>query len=120
MGFRSDNKQSGNLAKQLYDEAGLRAEPRAPEYRRSKARRISRTPLEIDANGKTLVATIVNVGSDSLCVRVREDIRAGSRVRVRRACEDGSPWHGAEVIHCTETLGGYKLGLKVGNGVLAG
>ena len=118
MPFRYDNEQPDNLARQLYATAD--ADPPAAEYRRSSKRRTSAVPLEVEANGKTLVATIVNVGSDSLCVRVREDIRAGSRVRVRRACEDGSPWHGAEVIHCTETLGGYKLGLKVGNGVLAG
>lgn len=114
MAFRYDN-----LAQELYDEAGINAEPKAPEYRRSKARRSSGALLEVDGNGKTLVATIVNVGPDSLCVRVREDIHA-TRVRVRRACEDGALWHGAEVIHCTETLGGYKLGLKVKGGTRPG
>ncbi len=113
MGFRRSD-----LTQEMY-EAGPRAEPRAKEHRREVARRSGSTPLEIEADGRNLVAIFVNVGPDSLCVRVRKEVRAGSRVRVRKACEDGAPWHGAEVIHCTETMIGFKLGLKVERGVRA-
>ena len=112
MGYHYDN-----LTQELYDAAGAKAEPRADEWRRSSARRTSPIPLEVDLDGKILVAIIVNVGPDSLCVKVREDIRVGSRVRVRKACEEGVLWHGAEVLHCTETIAGFKLGLKVEKGI---
>ena len=115
MPFRYDNEQPDNLARQLYATAD--ADPPAAEYRRSSKRRTSAVPLEVEANGKTLVATIVNVGPDSLCVKVREDIHA-TTIRVRQACKDDAPWCSAEVIHCTETLGGYKLGLKVKDGAV--
>lgn len=113
MPFRYNNdEQPDNFVKRLYDDAGPKAAPRAPEYRRSPARRTSDVPLEVEANGKVLTATIFNVGPDSLCVKVREDIHAET-VRVRQACEDDAPWYDAKVVHCTETLGGYKLGLTI-------
>ena len=118
MGSRSNDRQPDNLAGQLYDEADAETGARADEWRRSSPRRTSDAPLEVRANGRILTAVAVNVGPDSLCVRVREGVREGDAIRVRRAYEDGAPWYGAEVVHCTETLGGYKLGLRVESGAL--
>ena len=118
MPFHHDNnKQPDNLAKRLYDAAGPEAAPRAAEYRRSLARRTSDVPMEVKANGKVLNATIFNVGPDSICVKVREDIHSKT-ILVRQACENNAPWYSAEVLHCTETLGAYKLGLKVKDGAV--
>ncbi len=55
--------------------------------------------------GRTL-----NVGADSLAVVCREPISTGSRVKVTlpsgKFCE-------ADVIHCTQTIGGHKIGMKL-------
>lgn len=102
------------LASDLYAQAGPGSEEPAPgEWRRGAGRRVIRVPVEIECPGKRAMrAHTLNVSPDSMCVLSRDRLGAHERVRVRLAHEPGAAWHAAAVVHCTETVGGFKVGLK--------
>jgi len=88
----------------------------ATEYRRGEARLDARAPVDVVVLRTTASAAqpvrgrTLNVASDSLAVVCRQPVSAGSRVRVTlpsgRFCD-------ADVVHCTQTVGGYKIGMKL-------
>lgn len=88
-----------------------------PEWRRAEARAGVCVSVDVDVLRTTAATTpaamrgrTLNMSSDSLAVVCRTPIVAGSRVRVTllsgRSCE-------ADVVHCTATVGGYKIGMKL-------
>lgn len=101
------------LASDLYAQAGPGSEEPAPnEWRRSVARRLVRAPVEIECPGKpTVRAHTLNASPDSMCVLSRTKLDVHDRVRVRLMYERGG-WHSATVVHCTGTVGGFKVGLN--------
>lgn len=107
------NPREPNLTDELWEQAGPESADDSPEYRRGHPRRRTETPLDLDADGRTLLAKGINVARDSMCIFSREPVRGYSRIRVRAAVPQGT-WCEAGVIHCTETFGGYKVGLVFG------
>lgn len=88
-----------------------------PEWRRAEPRVGVCVSVDVDVLRTTAATTpsamrgrTLNVSSDSLAVVCRTPIVAGSRVRVTllsgRSCE-------ADVVHCTATVGGHKIGMKL-------
>jgi len=88
----------------------------SPEYRREETRIDVCAHVDIEVMRTTGVVLqsmrgrILNVASHSLTVVCRQRIVAGSRIRVilasGRFCE-------SDVVHCTQTIGGHKIGLKL-------
>ncbi|MHC4442610.1 MAG: hypothetical protein ACYTBZ_21315 [Planctomycetota bacterium] len=83
--------------------------------RRSGARRVSlQEPLDLEIGGERYpsIAVARDVGTDAIGITSNMPIEEHSRIRVRRALTLGQ-WSEASVIHCTETIGGYQIGLKI-------
>lgn len=54
-----------------------------------------------------------NISAGGLCVISRHAIHGGVPVLIHsESSKDDDPWIGASVVHCTQTLGGYKIGLR--------
>lgn len=87
-----------------------------PEWRRAEARLDVCVYVDVEVLRTTALSAppvrgrTLNVGGDSLAIVCKQPITAGSRVRVTlasdRCCE-------AEVVHCTQTVGGHKIGMKL-------
>jgi len=105
-----------NLANELYKEAGPGSEEPGPnEWRRGSRRRGIQVPVDIRIGSDEICGHVRNAGPDSLCVVVRQRLRAGLAVMVRRAYADGAEWSAMRVVHCTDTVGGSKVGLVADN-----
>jgi len=60
-----------------------------------------------------LCARGYNICADGLCVIVHQPLPVDAHVAVQSDTADaGDPWIPAVVMHCTQTVGGYKLGLR--------
>ncbi len=103
---------SENLASELFEELGELSEP---EWRRGSPRRDTHEALDLEypteEGMKVVLAYAINVAIDSMGITCREEFDQRDRVRVRRAF--GETWSDARVMHCTPTIGGYKIGLKM-------
>ena len=106
-------REEPNLTDELWEQAGPESTDNSPEYRRDCPRRRIEISLDLDVGGKMLLARSRNVGEDSMGVFSRNFVQA-ARVRVRVAIPQ-SMWYEACVVHCTETIGGYKVGLVFGD-----
>ncbi len=85
-------------------------QPVESEWRRAEARKCSMEPIDLEFNGQTMMATAYDASPHSLGVRTKQKVPAGSLVRVRISCEEGD-WCTAKVVHCTDTFGGYRIGM---------
>lgn len=99
---------------ELVEQGSLQDAP--PEWRRGEARLDICVQVEVKVLRTTALSPqpvggrTLNVASDSLAIVCRTPIAAGSRVRVAlpsgRFCE-------ADVVHCTQTVGGFKIGMRL-------
>ncbi len=102
--------QSGrktHLAAQLFERS---EDAPQDEWRRSDARRELWELVDIEVERRVIKASARNVSPDSLGVICKKRIAIYANVRVRLA--SGGEWSDAQVAHCTETVGGFKVGLK--------
>ena len=103
---------SENIASELYEEL---CESPEQEWRRDSSRRETYEALDLEypteEGMKVILAYALNVSLDSLGISCREEFKPRDRVRIRRAF--GENWSDAQVMHCTATIGGYKIGLKI-------
>ena len=105
-------KTRRGLAGELWQEAGPGSEePSPPEWRRDSPRRLVHQAVDIRHRGGRAYGHARNVGPDSMCVVAKQRLQCGSAVQVRRAYTDGAEWSRMTVVHCTDTIGGYKVGL---------
>jgi len=83
------------------------------EYRRDDVRRPVPAGLSatLAIGRKTLLAALVNVSQTGLELKSR--VRIPERSPVQVCLRDGGQWLRARVVHCTGTIGGYKVGLKI-------
>jgi len=106
------SKTRRGLAGELWQEAGPGSEePSPPEWRRDTTRRLFQQAVDIKHRGGQAYGQVRNVGPDSMCVVTKQRLRCGSVVQVRRAYTDGAAWSRMTVVHCTDTVGGCKVGL---------
>jgi hypothetical protein len=55
-----------------------------------------------------------NVSETGLCIVSRSRIDLYVEVRLRPDCADApQEWLNGRIIHCTQTVGGYKIGIQV-------
>jgi len=83
------------------------------EYRRNDARRPVPAGLSatVAVGRKQVVATLVNVSQTGLELKSR--VRIPERSSVQVCLRDGGQWLRAQIAHCTGTIGGYKIGLRL-------
>lgn len=106
-------REEPNLTDELWGQAGPESTDGSAEYRRDCPRRCIGASLDLEVGGEMLLAKCRNVGEDSMSIFSRQFVGT-HRVRVRIAMPQGM-WHEACVVHCTETIGGYKVGLVFGD-----
>ncbi len=108
----TDKTAAENLASELYDEL---CDTPVQEWRRDFTRRDTHEAIDLEyptEDGMDVVlAYALNVSVDSMGITCRQEFSKRDRVRVRRAF--GETWTEAVVMHCTSTVGGYKIGLKI-------
>ncbi len=100
-----------SLAADLYAQACDRGES---EWRRGAQRRDIREDISIEVPGHKhpVSGFTYQVSPDSMTVCCRQALELETVVIVRRAyVEDGLCDEGT-VMHCTQTIGGYKVGIK--------
>ncbi len=102
-----------NLAEELFRPT---AYANSKEWRRDTARRPIRQDVQIAlANGEAeCFGYTINVSAQAICVNCNREIEPHTPVRVRLASTDAA-WSSAQVIHCTRTFTGYKIGLRMTN-----
>lgn len=96
------------LLQRLWDAGSA---PDGLEQKRAAGRRAISIPVKLSAGDTTCTGRTLNVTPESLCIFSRNGIRAGTVVAIYA---DGQGWHGewrGRVVHCTQTVGGWKLGL---------
>jgi hypothetical protein len=89
-----------------------------PEHRRSNCRRdtafgMAELVFTLDGRQMQRSGRVLNISPGGLMVKQREPVTGGTRVLVKIACEDGELVLAGCVVHCTETVGGYKLGVEL-------
>ena len=89
-----------------------------PEHRRSNRRRdtaFGMAELVFTLEGRQVQRSgrVLNISPTGLMVKQREPVADGSSVLVKVGCEDGELVLSGRVMHCTETVGGYKLGIEL-------
>ena len=108
----TEKAASPNLASELFEEL---CDGPAQEWRRDGARRDTHEAIDLEyptEEGMNVsLAYALNVAIDSMGITCRREFNKRDRVRVRRAV--GETWTDAVVMHCTPTVGGYKIGLKM-------
>jgi hypothetical protein len=95
--------------KELYEAL---PENREAEHRRGDDRKaIDRlVSLEVEVNGKKImIARLANVSSNSIGIVTDRPVPERTEAVV---VIDGERYEGA-TIHCTQTIGGYKVGIRV-------
>ena len=103
-----------NLARELYEESDD-PEDAHVKTRRKEVRRVTPDePIDLEIDGKVyrFTAEARDAGTQSIGIVSKMPIKDGSYIRVRRASTEGE-WNEAQVIHCTDTVGGYKIGLQI-------
>ncbi len=82
-----------------------------PEKKRSEPRR--HVPPEVPAilslNGREITVAVLNVSRRGLGVASRVELAPNTEVLVRLF--EGDDWLHARVVHCTRSIGNYKVGL---------
>jgi hypothetical protein len=64
-------------------------------------------PLSVPATG-------VNISESGMCLVLRTRVNLFTIVRVRPSFgDDDQDWVSGRVIHCTQTVGGHKIGIQV-------
>ncbi len=83
------------------------------EWRRKDKRRRTGVALELQTeSGEHLLLYTLNVTPVSMCLTSKTKLNVNKSVQVRRAHTD-EPWSSAVVVHCTSTIGGYRIGLQM-------
>ena len=78
------------------------------EYRRDVKRRGCSTKIDLWVNGNIIIGSARDVGINSLGITCRQHIGDG-KIFVRPAYSED--WIEMNVIHCTQTVSGFKIGL---------
>ena len=64
-------------------------------------------PLSVSGTG-------VNISGSGMCLILRKRVDLYTLVRVRPSfSDDDQDWVSGRVIHCTQTIGGHKIGIQV-------
>ena len=64
-------------------------------------------PLSVPATG-------VNISGSGMCLVLRRTVPLFTIVRIRPSFgDDDQDWVSGRVIHCTQTVGGHKVGIQV-------
>lgn len=109
----TEHAASENLANELYDEL---CELSDQEWRRDCPRRETHEALDLEYPGedgivRVTTAYAINVSYNALGITCRQEFRQRDRIRIRRAF--GEKWTNAQVVHCTPTVGGFKIGVRI-------
>lgn len=87
----------------------LAGSPIGGHTRRTDRRNI-RELVELRVGDRTTNVYTLDIGPDSMMVLVRTSIRDGSVVQARLSEHDGQ-FCQARVVHCTQAVNGFKVGL---------
>jgi hypothetical protein len=100
-----------NLAAQLYAKAQRHP---VSEWRRGTSRRYVREPVLMRRLGGTqdIHGCTVDAGPDSLGISCREALEPGDRIHVRLSLKSDEWWL-FEVRHCSPSVSGFKVGLRI-------
>jgi hypothetical protein len=98
-----------NLTQKLFDRATQRP---GSEWRRRSQRRDLQEAVVIRNEGVDVFANTINVSTSAMTVKSQRPLNAGLQVNVRHASVV-QEWYGMEVMHCTKTIGGFKIGLRL-------
>jgi len=106
------------LTPELLRQRAEQMEPQAPEIKREKPRqevfpdvvelqllRHRGMPIKVQAHSRDISETGIGI-------RCRQQINADELVELRFHLDDVLYATRARVVHCTQTLGGYKVGLQ--------
>ena len=107
------------ITRELWEQIVSACRPeQASEYRRKRARRpgtLGPVELAFDQGGRVVVQTgsLLNVSSNGVMIKQREEISSDTTVMMRATpCGETAVLKG-RVIHCTETVGGFKVGVEL-------
>jgi hypothetical protein len=108
-------RSTAGLASRLYTAA---EDPPGREWRRSSARREVRSRVRIRPHGKDReqFGYTLNVTPSALCVNCKGEFEPFTMVDVclDEACGSSDEgWAPAVVVHRTQTINGYKVGLRL-------
>lgn len=96
-----------SLTSQLYE---LLDKGPNKEWRRSDSRIEIREAIEVEYNGDVLFGHTVNISSTGLCIFLRQTLEPRTEIKIRLT-DHGSEWEPCRVTHCTQSLGGFKVGV---------
>lgn len=105
-------RKPSNLAEELFHPTVI---GNTKEWRRDTARRPIRQDIQIELGDgeEQLFGHTINVSCQAICVNCNKEIEPRTPVKVRLT--GTAKWSTAEVIHCTRTFNGYKIGLLMTN-----
>jgi hypothetical protein len=85
------------------------------ENRRTEERRVidgETVYLEIDGKTSQFAAVACDAGTNSVGIISQIPIKVGSHIRICMG-NNAEQWREAQIVHCTGTCGGYKIGLMM-------
>jgi hypothetical protein len=90
----------------------------APEHRRTSPRRDSggdRVELTFERDGQAAVrgGRLLNASSEGVMIGQREELAPGTAVRLHVMLGEVAARLDGRVIHCTQTVGGFKVGIQL-------
>jgi hypothetical protein len=74
---------------------------------------LARLVYQSDGTLHDYTLSLLQISADGLTVRNHKPIRVGTPVQVEVMLDDDSVALTGRVMHCTETIGAYKLGVRL-------
>ncbi len=90
----------------------------SPEHRRHESRRhteIGTVELVYKAGGRAVQRTgkLLNISLGGLLIREQEHLDCGTKMLIQARLDQRELLLVGQVAHCTETVGGYKVGIEL-------
>lgn len=108
----AEPRPTGSIAERLFEKAGQTMDP---EWRRQADRRDIREALDIQVENERqqLFGYTIDVSNDSIGITCKQHLEPDSTVRIRLSDNDDGQWCCAVVVHCTQAISGFKIGLRM-------
>lgn len=108
---KTDEARSREVIVNWLEEAKFFGQKDPHAVRRADPRYTWTRPMELMVDGTIHYVYTRDVSRDGVGLTCRERLDDESRVQLRRDSND--PWVPARVVHCTQTVGAFKIGIDL-------